>query len=635
MKKSLGLFLSLILFFSILPAFADEGYFEDDYNRELKSEPTVCFFQPNDSRIDEQKWKIWMSDMKPAIETWRSILSSSSYGGQWGITIVDIPLDKQDRVNYSACDIKVHFTKTSILDHPEVLGWYSGSGEIKIVYTQSQICKKLLDPNYHIYQYGYCQTDLLERSKRMASVLQHEIGHAIGLSHYVSDNSALMQQWYDGDKGGFPSIMTFQPPNEELKKITPLDVNLVLEIYGSQGFGKKTDNSPIFNEPIIEPKQEPNVSDIQNILVKPYQTSSTKITGYIPEKLYSRGTPVEFKVTKPDGSNESFATMVSSHQYFEYPMIFSSTSISGTYEILVIYKGEFIQKNIINISKSISNTGQNLKTPNIYHTSGKYLERISITSDNNEYHVKSYLGKPSSPTSPIRITAENECPMKKQVFQNDFLLRTGDEVSFSFHQSNQGKPSQCIIYFSITDFNGNELDFIKTSYELQPTNKQNLSTNQVTKPGTQASSPIFTEHQKQVLTAQIDSTSILLLKLKENMDITWGHMMDARKNYKSTQAQEHIGKAWDVYNGLYSKRNNLGKNLDGIVADFLKLENSASSYNNGNFNDYLNKLNSINSQITKIESDTKYISQELDYAKKAEDERNSTSKSTQCFLFWC
>jgi hypothetical protein len=618
-------------------AFGDEGYFEDNYNRELKHEPTVCFFQPDDSRVDEKKWKIWMSDMKPAIETWRSILGSSSPDGYWGITIVDIPLDKQDMVNDQACDIKVYFTKTSLQNSPQALGWYSGFGNITILYTQSQICKTVLDSKYHIYQYGYCQTNLLERSKRMASVLQHEIGHAIGLSHYVSDNYELMQQWYDGDKGGFPSIMTFQPPNEELKKITPLDVNLVLKIYGSQGFGKKTNTSPVFNEPIIEPKQEPNVSDIQNIQVKPYQTTSTKITGYIPEKFYTRGTPVEFQVTKPDGTKESFATMVSSHQYFEYPMIFGSSSITGTYDILVIYKGEFIQKSAINISKSTSNTGQNLKTPNTYHTSGKYLERISITSDNNEYHVKSYLGKSSSPTLPIRITAENECPMKKQVFQNDFLFRTGDEVSFSFYQTNQGKPSKCTVYFSITDFNGNVLDSIKTSYELQPTNKKNPSTNQITKSGTQpTNNHVFTEQQKQVLTAQIDSTSISILQLKENMDTTWGYMMDARKNYKSTQAKEHIDKAWDIYNKLYYKRNNLVKNLDEIVADFFRLENNANSSNSGSFNDYINKLNSINSQTTKIESDTKYISQELDYAKKTEDKRNSTSKSgSQCFLSWC
>lgn len=625
---------------SIQPVSAsEEGYFENNYGKQISRPPTVCIFQPDDPRISEQRWDIWYSDMIPAIDTWKSVLQQSG-SGNWDITTVEIPLNKVDLLNYEKCDILVNFVEKPDTSYENYFGRaFIGTGIIEIVYSNSYSCGTEYNSELGFYVVSYCFTNLFKRSKLMANTLQHEFGHILGLGHYRGYDQTTTEEWYNGKKGS-PSIMAWIEPNEEMRQISKIDIDEIRRIYGYQGFGKKTNDSPVFNEPIIEPKHEPEVSGVQNIQVKPYQTSSTKITGYIPEELYSRGTPVEFEVTKPNGSKESFATMVNRHQYFEYPMVFDSNSMSGTYQILVIYKGEFVQKNAVNLSKSTTSyNSQKTTLPNSNTATGTYLTKISITSENNEYYVKSVLGKTDSSTSSIRITAENECPMKKQVFQKDFLFKTGNEVSFSFYQTNQGKPSQCAIYFSITDFNGKKLDSIKTSYELQPINKQNLSTNQITKPETQASNPVFTEHQKQVLTTQIDSTSISLLKLKENMDAIWGHMMDVRKNYKSTQAQEHIDKAWDVYNGLYSKRNTLGKNLDGIVVDFLRFENSVDSYNNGNFNDYLNKLNSINSQITKINSDTKYISQELDYAKKAEDERNSTSKSaksgSQCFLFWC
>ena len=618
MRKFIGLILSVILFSSILPIFADEGYFEDDYRRELYSEPIVCIFQPDDARVDKQKWKIWISDMKPALETWRSILSSSSYsGGNWEITLVDIPLDKQDRVNYSACDIKVHFTPTSYPEHPEWLGWYTyGTGEIKLVYTKSEICKTVLNSKYHIYEYGYCQTDLLERSKRMASVLQHEFGHALGLSHYVSDNSALIQQWYDNDGIGAPSIMTVQPPNEELKKITSIDVNLVREIYGYQGFGKKTNNPSVFFEPIIEPKHEPEVSGIQNIQVKPYQTTSTKITGYIPEELYSRGTPVEFEITKPDGTKESSATMVSSHQYFEYPMVFGSSSLTGTYEILVIYKGEFVQKNVINISKSTTtNNNQNSVLSNVNGASGKYLEKISITSDDNKYQVKSFFGKTSSVSS-IRVTAENECPMKKQVFQKDFIFRSGTEVSFSFFQLSSGKPYTCSIHFSITDFDGHELDSIKVDYDLQTTAKQSTQTTK--------SQPIQTTKstvQKNIENNQKESAFELKNNIHKKLDELRDKFSSARKTLESMSVESSVSKEkinqartllrlnWEM--SEFEERVQRGDRQ----MDFNEFANAKTWYTNNE------------KSIQESENILKQISTLIEEVQKVEQKT--------CFLFWC
>jgi len=197
----------------------------NQYGKQINNVPTVCFFQPNDSRIDEQLWANWFSDMKIALHTWESILEQSGEG-YWEITIVDVPLHKLDLLNYSTCDITVNFTDAPDPVHPTWLGWYTaGTGRISIVYSDYGYCGKEYLPESLILVNTYCFGENIENSKRMASVLQHEFGHALGMGHYVSKNNTLTQQWYDGFDT--PSIMAFQLPNEELKNITQIDVNLV------------------------------------------------------------------------------------------------------------------------------------------------------------------------------------------------------------------------------------------------------------------------------------------------------------------------------------------------------------------------------------------------------------------------
>ncbi len=106
------------------------------------------------------------------------------------------------------------------------------------------------------------------------------------------------------------------------------------------------------------------------------------------------------------------------------------------------------------------------KKPNSI-VSGNYLEHIVIENQNYDYEITAKLGPKSPDTSYIRIIAENECPFKKQIYQKDFQNRPGTEVSFSFYQPSQSKPSECSIHFTLSSFQGQELETITAKYYLE------------------------------------------------------------------------------------------------------------------------------------------------------------------------
>ena len=366
-------------------SFALEGYYEPAV-REINHQPTICIFEPDDYRVDEKTWKRWLSDSKAAIDEWESILKQRSTfaSAKWNIEVVEIPKEKQFLYNPTGCTIEVYYTDYVSEEFLGALGWYwVGTGIIEIVFVQTDFCGRI--SYYGFYLDYYCYGDNLERPKKMAAVLQHELGHAFGLGHYLPYTQEQLDDWQEHPLGQ-PSIMSFAHHNEEQMKIQKLDIDKIFEVYSAMGFGRDKNENPVFIE--IEP-EEPELDfdfsgNVQQVIVERGKIVTQKISGYVPEFLYSRGMPVEFQMEFPDSSVHESAIVVTGHKYYEVPLPFSWESQRGEYKIIVRYDGLEIQTAILNVGEKSSSTIVP-KSPDTPITPSYDLPVTLTTFTNSEY----------------------------------------------------------------------------------------------------------------------------------------------------------------------------------------------------------------------------------------------------------
>jgi len=511
-----------------------------------------------------------------------------------------------------------------------------------------------------VFYHGNDSIDVATQGLSLAkiyNIIIHEIGHSIGLGHYVSDDNDENKKWYSG-KEFSPSIMIPTTNNNpSLMTIMGTDLNKARAIYGSEGFYAFSSKSapfvpsptPIPIVPIkpiipINPFDSISISN-ELIVVKKYESNYVKIIGQIDEDVFLKGHPLFIIVKKPDNSFDTHKIQSTSTGYFELPLVFDDKSTKGWYTVEASYL-EHLDRTMNFNFNVVSEFSQNPipKTKNFSFPEpkstggskyGKYFDDISIKVNGDKYTVTSQLSKSFS-SKQIRITAENECPFKKQVYEKDFRSNMGTKTSFSFYQLSHGKPIDCSIHFTITDFEGSLLDSAKVYYNSQT--KKQITSDTKTKTtkfvSEKSTNPIFTADQKQKMTKKIDTASVSILKLKDGLNVSKNSLYDADKKYTNSESKNHVEKAWQVYNKLNDKRINLMNALNVIVETYLNLENKQKTSNWNYYNQYINHLKTIDSEITSIGNDMKYISKELDYAEKAQN-KEKPKPAKQCSWFWC
>ena len=624
MNWKLTIFFIIVLFFaieSIEPIFALVSYPSTD--QRLKKLPTYCVVEPSGlSSSDKDKY---VNIAKEGIAKWNSELQGMPSGNS-AVWVINTKIITANQIT-TDCDIKIYFKETVDQLHQNqninTIGIFSSA-------TQS-------------IDIAYGNLNL----EKIYNIILHEIGHSFGLGHYTSDDDEINKEWYSG-KVQSPSIMIpVTNNNPSLMSIMQVDLQKIRSIYGTNGFYAFSP-SPVPPSPVPTPKPiipSNPISPIKpfkfiqisedHITVSKYDTKYVKITGQLEGITFRTYVPVNIIIKYPDTGFETHQIIVSKTGYFELPLVFDGNSKKGLYEVEASYLDHMDYG--MNFDFYI---GDKQITSNIPETilkskplssdfSGKYLENISIQVKDNEYTVSANLSKFPS-TSSVRVTADNVCPFNKQVFQKDFRDSTGTKVSFSFYQLSNGKPDTCSVHFSLTDFNGREVDSVDVPYSIDKPKKQPTIIEQ---PSIQKiSTPIFTENQKQVLLQKIDSTSVSMLEVKEKMDKTRSNIDNTNKHTNS-QSKNHIEKAWNLYNKLHEQRNNSVKSLEGVTIDYLNLENKINSVPTNHFDELSDRISKVNSEISQIDSDIAYVSQELSYADQAQNMENPIPK--QCFLIWC
>ena len=341
MKKLLTAILVLLVLSSVGAASAKKLEIKyDPLPNRFEGTPTFCTKEPaQDPTVPESIVPILLKKTKGNLDAWIGPLKSSSMrDAKWDVNYIEIPRSKQAEFDYSKCNVIISFLKTPPqgLEGVEILGRHyfkDGVNHVEIYYQGYGICET--KDSQFTYWYT-CQQDSPKLIVAMEAILRHELGHSMGLGHYISE-----ELLYTGGLGHPSSIMVpildiLASPSHvsidpELMEIMPVDIAKLKEIYGNDGWGK--------TETISKEKSNSKV-----IVIKPGKTIIEKISAQIPTDLYKKGKQANVVISYPDGKKETQKTLVSGNGKAEFSFKITDKTKPGKYDITINYSGKTVKK---------------------------------------------------------------------------------------------------------------------------------------------------------------------------------------------------------------------------------------------------------------------------------------------------
>ena len=341
-NKILILAISIVIISSNFQAASADIFFPST-NVRVDGPNEYCIISPTDELVENKKTE-WIELTENAVLDWeqnlKEVESENDEIWEMGVNVI---LESNDE----SCDVLIEFKdKPSLSD--TVAGFFSWPpGKIVIYYLQPKLCNTGLT----------CYDDeTLKSNETIFAIIIHEIGHSIGLDHYVSDDNDTNKKWQTGTKSP-PSVMIPTIPRiASLLEITDIDIQKVREIYGVEGFyafsgGLIPNPQP---EPTPEPTPEPIIplspitamSISQKVIeADRYDRQIVTLSGKIQKEDYHRGLPVIITIHNPDYSVEVLKISTTGVGYFETLLIFNDESVRGIYRISASYLGH-VDKNM-------------------------------------------------------------------------------------------------------------------------------------------------------------------------------------------------------------------------------------------------------------------------------------------------
>ncbi len=295
--------------------------------------PIVCAEQPSDFPTSQGQLNLYMQTVQDRVSEWSSRLSEGATNlNEWKINYIVFDPQKQPNFNLSSCDILVVLQAVPHVydqNNHNYLGYeqYNSNGwrEVVVNYEFYKDCG--YPPTYSGY---ICPTGTFLTIPQLSNVLLHELGHALGLGHYVSDDPNVIYGW-DIHPNDAPSIMIpYTTVDPEYQHITELDVQQVHKMYNYKGFLAFTPQNAV----------DPFDSVTANAYLTNFngdQTPVVSVNAQISPQYYNRGDKIYITITDSEGHqiyDQDFLTTDSFSQ-----IIMPQGLVSGTYTLNAVYDG--------------------------------------------------------------------------------------------------------------------------------------------------------------------------------------------------------------------------------------------------------------------------------------------------------